>query len=141
MVLEKLFQEDQPMGGGVTGICRAGTCDWTWAAAQRNAALAATAANASVLVRCLDLDGVWDRVRDMIRDMEPYTFKKIFLRYINQTGMKQTAANDTDQPKAAQPGSGMWAKMWVKRNWWMGTLRVPSGTLMPNTLGKSSLNM
>jgi len=112
MVLEKLFHEDQPMGGGVTGIGRARTCAWACVAAQGIDAAAATAANASFLVAYMD----WDMIRDVIRDMEPYTFKKIFLRYINQTGMKQNAVNDTDQPKAAQPGSGMWAKMWVNRN-------------------------
>lgn len=116
MVLEKLFHEDHPMGGGVTGIGRAGTGDCACAAAQRIAALAMTAANASALVRYRDWCVVRDMVRGLIRDMEPYTFKKIFLRYISQTGMKQNAVNETDQPKAAQPGSGMWAKMWVKRN-------------------------
>src|SRR5258708_18917234 len=89
MVLEKLFHEDQPMGGGVTGIGRAGTCDWAGAAAQRNTAPIVMIAIASVMFRrvvlYLDLDGVWGMIRDVIRDMEPYTFKKIFLRYINQT--------------------------------------------------------
>src|SRR5215469_12464710 len=80
-VFEKLFHDDQPIGGSGTGICRAPSGSAPCTFPIRN--IAANTESNNVRFRLL-----------FVR--MAYTFRKIFFLYSIHTGIKQNAANETE---------------------------------------------
>src|SRR6516225_8356110 len=80
-VFEKLFHDDQPIGGGGTGICRTASGSTADNLELKNIAENAAINNVQFLMLFVRMS---------------YTLRKIFFRYRIQTGIKQNAVNVTE---------------------------------------------